>query len=103
MVNAVMDTECPDARVVRLPDVVEGQSIDNRGSIQITSAFGEHEMGELHRPGMTDELFRGGVGVEGPLTPAKGMSSFPSLECGMASGRDSVFGYDGVKLMSECC
>ncbi|GFS63906.1 hypothetical protein TNIN_13551 [Trichonephila inaurata madagascariensis] len=28
-------------------DVVEGQSIDNRGSIQITSAFEEHEMREL--------------------------------------------------------
>ncbi|GFY43332.1 hypothetical protein TNIN_72201 [Trichonephila inaurata madagascariensis] len=28
-------------------DVVEGQSIDNRGSIQITFAFGEHEMDEL--------------------------------------------------------
>ncbi|GFU62899.1 hypothetical protein TNCV_908351 [Trichonephila clavipes] len=28
-------------------DVVEGQSIDNRGSVQITSAFGELEMVEL--------------------------------------------------------
>ncbi|GFV43797.1 hypothetical protein TNCV_1658431 [Trichonephila clavipes] len=44
MVNAVMDTGA-QMPVVR-PDVVEGQSIDNRGSIQITSAFGEHEMGE---------------------------------------------------------
>ncbi|GFV23447.1 retrovirus-related Pol polyprotein from transposon 297 [Trichonephila clavipes] len=51
----------------------------------------------LHRPGMTDELLRGGVEWEGPLTPAKEMGSFPSpLECGMASGRHSVFGYDGV-------
>ncbi|GFT87383.1 uncharacterized protein TNCV_413711 [Trichonephila clavipes] len=41
MVNAVMDTGA-QMPVVR-PDVVEGQSIDNRGSIQITSAFGEHE------------------------------------------------------------
>ncbi|GFX41974.1 hypothetical protein TNCV_4515821 [Trichonephila clavipes] len=42
MANAVMDTGA-QMPVVR-PDVVEGQSIDNRGSIQITSAFGEHEM-----------------------------------------------------------
>ncbi|GFT42569.1 uncharacterized protein TNCV_1788071 [Trichonephila clavipes] len=33
-------------------DVVEGQIIDNRGTIQITSAFGEHEMGELKDSGM---------------------------------------------------
>ncbi|GFX94721.1 uncharacterized protein TNCV_4799981 [Trichonephila clavipes] len=44
IVNAVMDTGA-QMPVVR-PDVVEGQSMDNRGSIQITSAFGEHEMGE---------------------------------------------------------
>ncbi|GFT56003.1 hypothetical protein TNCV_3116931 [Trichonephila clavipes] len=42
MVNAVIDTGA-QMPVVR-PDVVEGQSINNRGSIQITSAFGEHEM-----------------------------------------------------------
>ncbi|GFU39477.1 hypothetical protein TNCV_5011301 [Trichonephila clavipes] len=47
MVNAVIDTGA-QMPVVR-PDVVEGQSIDNRGSIQITSAFGEHEMGEIKR------------------------------------------------------
>ncbi|GFU81846.1 hypothetical protein TNCV_4330051 [Trichonephila clavipes] len=46
MVNAVMDTGA-QMPVVR-PDVVEGQSIDNRGSIQITSAM-EHEMGESKR------------------------------------------------------
>ncbi|GFV40591.1 hypothetical protein TNCV_946341 [Trichonephila clavipes] len=45
MVNAVMDTGA-QMPVVR-PDVVEGQSIDNRGSVQVTSAFGEHEMGEV--------------------------------------------------------
>ncbi|GFT39552.1 hypothetical protein TNCV_298411 [Trichonephila clavipes] len=45
MVNAVMDTGAQ--MPVVSPDVVEGQSIDNRGSIQITSAFGEHEMGEV--------------------------------------------------------
>ncbi|GFU71004.1 hypothetical protein TNCV_4487671 [Trichonephila clavipes] len=48
MVNAVIDTGA-QMPVVR-PDVVEGQSIDNRGSIQITSAFGEHEMGEIKIP-----------------------------------------------------
>ncbi|GFW82149.1 hypothetical protein TNCV_5056241 [Trichonephila clavipes] len=42
MVNAVIDTGA-QMPVVR-PDVVEGQSINNRGSIQITSAFGEHGM-----------------------------------------------------------
>ncbi|GFV49107.1 hypothetical protein TNCV_236411 [Trichonephila clavipes] len=41
MVNAVMDTGA-QMPVVR-PDVVEGQSIDNRGSVHVTSAFGEHE------------------------------------------------------------
>ncbi|GFV97477.1 hypothetical protein TNCV_2039851 [Trichonephila clavipes] len=50
MVNAVMDTGA-QMPVVR-PDVVEGQSIDNRGSIHITSAFGEHEMGEKTRANM---------------------------------------------------
>ncbi|GFV25924.1 hypothetical protein TNCV_2920351 [Trichonephila clavipes] len=38
MANAVMDTGA-QMPVVR-PDVVEGQSIDNRGSVQVTSAFG---------------------------------------------------------------
>ncbi|GFU07244.1 hypothetical protein TNCV_3675901 [Trichonephila clavipes] len=33
-------------------DVVEGQIIDNRGTIQITSTFGDHEMGELKDSGM---------------------------------------------------
>ncbi|GFV42639.1 hypothetical protein TNCV_1893881 [Trichonephila clavipes] len=40
MVNAVIDTGA-QMPVVRL-DVVEGQSIDNRGSIQITSALGKN-------------------------------------------------------------
>ncbi|GFX18220.1 hypothetical protein TNCV_4305221 [Trichonephila clavipes] len=42
-------------------DVVEGQSIDNRGSIQITSAFGEHEMGELKGSNMELNDLRHGV------------------------------------------
>ncbi|GFV28003.1 hypothetical protein TNCV_1920221 [Trichonephila clavipes] len=45
MVNAVIDTSA-QMLVVRA-DVVEGQNIDNRGSVQITSAFGELEMVEL--------------------------------------------------------
>ncbi|GFY44244.1 hypothetical protein TNIN_242081 [Trichonephila inaurata madagascariensis] len=45
MVNAIIDTGAQ--MPVVSADVVEGQSIDNRGSIQITSAFGEHGMGEL--------------------------------------------------------
>ncbi|GFV64251.1 hypothetical protein TNCV_3000161 [Trichonephila clavipes] len=47
MVNAVIDTGA-QMPVVR-PDVGR-TSIDNRGSIQITSAFGEHEMGEIKIP-----------------------------------------------------
>ncbi|GFU36068.1 hypothetical protein TNCV_4191611 [Trichonephila clavipes] len=46
--------------VVR-PDVVEGQSIDNRGSIQITSAFGEHEMGEVKESNIELNDLRHGV------------------------------------------
>ncbi|GFY45974.1 hypothetical protein TNIN_378011 [Trichonephila inaurata madagascariensis] len=48
MVNAAIDTGA-QMPVVRA-DIVEGQSIDNRGSIQITSAFGKHKMGELKGP-----------------------------------------------------
>ncbi|GFW20048.1 hypothetical protein TNCV_867541 [Trichonephila clavipes] len=59
MVNAVIDTGA-QMPVVR-PDVVEGQSINNRGSIQITSAFGEHEMGEVKDSNMELNDFRHGV------------------------------------------
>ncbi|GFX81572.1 hypothetical protein TNCV_4179132 [Trichonephila clavipes] len=59
MVNAVMDTGA-QMPVVR-PDVVEGQSIGNRGSIQITSAFGEHEMGEVKDSNMELNDLRHGV------------------------------------------
>ncbi|GFY56150.1 hypothetical protein TNIN_214531 [Trichonephila inaurata madagascariensis] len=45
MVNDVIDTGA-QMPIVRA-DFVEGQSIDNRGSIQITSAVGEHQMSEL--------------------------------------------------------
>ncbi|GFX82897.1 hypothetical protein TNCV_2958531 [Trichonephila clavipes] len=59
MVNAVIDTGA-QMPVVRA-DVVEGQNIDNRGSIQITSAFGEHEMGELKGFNMELNDLRHGV------------------------------------------
>ncbi|GFY69439.1 hypothetical protein TNIN_227431 [Trichonephila inaurata madagascariensis] len=42
-------------------NVVVGQSIDNRGSIQITSAFGEHGMGELKGSNMEMNDLRQGV------------------------------------------
>ncbi|GFW62880.1 hypothetical protein TNCV_4452291 [Trichonephila clavipes] len=59
MANAVMDTGA-QMPVVR-PDVVEGQSIDNRGSVQVTSAFGEHEMGEVKDSNMELNDLRHGV------------------------------------------
>ncbi|GFV02078.1 transposable element Tcb2 transposase [Trichonephila clavipes] len=59
MVNAVIDTGA-QMPVVR-PDVVEGQSIDNRGSIHITSAFGKHEMGEVKDSNMELNDLRDGV------------------------------------------
>ncbi|GFU91516.1 hypothetical protein TNCV_2542841 [Trichonephila clavipes] len=71
MVNAVIDTGAqmpcqprPDTYTTRLPrpaDVVEVKSIDNKGSIQITSAFGEHEMGELNGSNMELNDLRHGV------------------------------------------
>ncbi|GFS60212.1 hypothetical protein TNCV_2827151 [Trichonephila clavipes] len=59
MAKAVMDTgaQMPMVR----PDVVEGQSIDNRGSVQVTSAFGEHEMGEVKDSNMELNDLRHGV------------------------------------------
>ncbi|GFX35340.1 hypothetical protein TNCV_101471 [Trichonephila clavipes] len=45
IVNAAIDTGA-QVSVVKA-NVFEGQSVANGGSIQITSAFGEHEMGEL--------------------------------------------------------
>ncbi|GFX65219.1 hypothetical protein TNCV_4821101 [Trichonephila clavipes] len=59
IVNAVIDTSAQ--MPVERADVVEGQSIDNRGSIQITSAFGEHEMGELKGSNMEMNDLRHGV------------------------------------------
>ncbi|GFT89332.1 hypothetical protein TNCV_4386281 [Trichonephila clavipes] len=59
ILNAAIETgtQIPAVR----PDVVEGQSIDNRGSIQITSAFGEHEMGEVKDSNMELNGLRHGV------------------------------------------
>ncbi|GFY70528.1 hypothetical protein TNIN_303911 [Trichonephila inaurata madagascariensis] len=59
MVNAVIDTGAQ--MPVVSADVVEGQSIDNRGSIQIMSAFGEHEMGELKGSNMEMNYLGHGV------------------------------------------
>ncbi|GFY41467.1 hypothetical protein TNIN_476671 [Trichonephila inaurata madagascariensis] len=42
-------------------DVVEGQIIDNRESIKITSALGEHELGELKGSNMEMNDLRHGV------------------------------------------
>ncbi|GFY32931.1 hypothetical protein TNCV_2876801 [Trichonephila clavipes] len=44
IVNAAIDTGA-QMPVVRAD--VEGQSVDDRGTMQITSAFGEDEMGEM--------------------------------------------------------
>ncbi|GFU51307.1 hypothetical protein TNCV_2535631 [Trichonephila clavipes] len=59
MANAVMDTGAQMPVVI--PDVVEGQSIHNRGSVQVTSAFGEHEMGEVKDSNMELNDLRHGV------------------------------------------
>ncbi|GFU48689.1 hypothetical protein TNCV_4751991 [Trichonephila clavipes] len=45
ILNAAIDTGA-QISVVKA-NVVEGQSVDNGGTIRITSAFGEHEKGEL--------------------------------------------------------
>ncbi|GFV90045.1 hypothetical protein TNCV_73261, partial [Trichonephila clavipes] len=42
-------------------DVVEGQSVDNKGTIQITSAFWEHEIGEVKDSNMELNDLRHGV------------------------------------------
>ncbi|GFS69835.1 hypothetical protein TNCV_3101501 [Trichonephila clavipes] len=62
IVNAVINTGA-QMPVVRA-DVVEGKIIDNKGSIQITSAFGKHEMGELKGSNMElNDLRHGAVPV----------------------------------------
>ncbi|GFU87328.1 hypothetical protein TNCV_2716141 [Trichonephila clavipes] len=59
VVNAVIATGA-QIPVVRA-DVIEGQSVDNRRTIQITSAFGEYEMGELKGSNMEMNDLRHGV------------------------------------------
>ncbi|GFY01325.1 hypothetical protein TNCV_5077911 [Trichonephila clavipes] len=59
ILNAAIDT---GARIpVVIADVVEGQNVDNKGTIQITSAFGEHEIGEFKGSNMEISDLRHGV------------------------------------------
>ncbi|GFX31375.1 hypothetical protein TNCV_2061911 [Trichonephila clavipes] len=59
IVNAAIDTGA-QIPVVRT-NVVEGQSVDNRGTIQITSAFWEHDRGELKGSNMENNDLKHGV------------------------------------------
>ncbi|GFV98571.1 hypothetical protein TNCV_1397901 [Trichonephila clavipes] len=57
--NAAIETGTQIPAVTE--DVVEGQSVDNKGTIQITSAFWEHEIGELKGSNMELNDLRHGV------------------------------------------
>ncbi|GFT09143.1 hypothetical protein TNCV_4105831 [Trichonephila clavipes] len=59
ILNAAIDTGAQIPVVTA--DVVEGQSVDTKGTIQITSAFWEHEMGELKGSNMELNDLRHGV------------------------------------------
>ncbi|GFX21573.1 hypothetical protein TNCV_1399871 [Trichonephila clavipes] len=59
ILNAAIDTGAQIRGVTA--DVVEGQSVDNKGTIQITSAFWEHEIGELKGSNMELNDLRHGV------------------------------------------
>ncbi|GFW08416.1 hypothetical protein TNCV_1657301 [Trichonephila clavipes] len=59
ILNAAIDTGAQIPVVTA--DVVEGQSVDNKGTIQITSAFWEHEIGELKGSNMELNDLRHGV------------------------------------------
>ncbi|GFS93048.1 uncharacterized protein TNCV_532511 [Trichonephila clavipes] len=59
ILNASIDTGAQIPVVTA--DVVEGQSVDNKGTIQITSAFWEHEIGELKGSNMELNDLRHGV------------------------------------------
>ncbi|GFX00118.1 hypothetical protein TNCV_296071 [Trichonephila clavipes] len=62
ILNAAIDTGAQIPVVTA--DVVEGQSVDNKGTIQITSAFWEHEIGELKGSNIKlNELMHGVVPV----------------------------------------
>ncbi|GFW10088.1 hypothetical protein TNCV_4208511 [Trichonephila clavipes] len=59
ILNAAIDTGAQIPVVTA--DVVEGQSVDNKGTIQITSAFWEHEIGGLKGSNMEFNELRHGV------------------------------------------
>ncbi|GFT65875.1 hypothetical protein TNCV_1791291 [Trichonephila clavipes] len=59
ILNAAIETGTQIPAVTE--DVVEGQSVDNKGTIQITSAFWEHEIGELKGSNMELNDLRHGV------------------------------------------
>ncbi|GFV81389.1 hypothetical protein TNCV_2033981 [Trichonephila clavipes] len=59
ILNAAIDTGAQIPVVTA--DVFEGQSVDNKETIQITSAFSEHEIGELKGSNMELNDFRHGV------------------------------------------
>ncbi|GFT06036.1 hypothetical protein TNCV_1594691 [Trichonephila clavipes] len=59
ILNAAIETGTQIPAVTA--DVVEGQSVDNKGTIQITSAFWEHEMGEVKDSNMELNDRRHGV------------------------------------------
>ncbi|GFV63827.1 RNA-directed DNA polymerase from mobile element jockey [Trichonephila clavipes] len=59
ILNASIDTGAQIPVVTA--DVVGGQSVDNKGTIQITSAFWEHEIGELKGSNMELNDLRHGV------------------------------------------
>ncbi|GFW85336.1 hypothetical protein TNCV_3250731 [Trichonephila clavipes] len=59
ILNAAIDTGAQIPVVTA--EVVEGQSVDNKGTIQIKSAFWEHEIGELKGSNMELNDLRHGV------------------------------------------
>ncbi|GFX98834.1 hypothetical protein TNCV_1504101 [Trichonephila clavipes] len=59
ILNAAIDTGAQIPVVTA--DVVEGQSVNNKGTIQITSAFWEHEIGELKGSNMELNDLKHGV------------------------------------------
>ncbi|GFT82865.1 hypothetical protein TNCV_4434171 [Trichonephila clavipes] len=59
ILNAAIDTGVQIPVVIA--DVVEGQSVNNKGTIQFTSAFWEHEIGELKGSSMEINDLRHGV------------------------------------------
>ncbi|GFU99982.1 hypothetical protein TNCV_1427731 [Trichonephila clavipes] len=90
--------------------ILNGQGIkESKGEVVLTCEFKKESCIVLgvvapHRPGMTDELLRGRCREwGGPLTPAKGMGSFPPL--GMWNGKWQGFGLwvRRSEVMSECC